>query len=86
MNRTLAQIYHDDDTLYDIAMDEKMERQLEDMKDACHEELLHNNLEYAIDHLGLPEVMTTLENVSIQLSKYGHEICVKQLINRLEEM
>ena len=68
-------------TAIDLALDKIEERQNE-MK---HETKLRFNADYAMDYLGLPEIITQLEHISNQLSDLGHEVCVRQLINKLED-
>ena len=65
----------------DMAMDKIQQRQ-EDMK---HESRMTKDLDYCLDNVGLPEIIYMLENVSTQANKYSHEICVRQLINKLED-
>ena len=64
----------------DTALDKIEARQ----NDMAHESLMTKDLDYCLDNVGLPEIMHMLENVSTQASKYSHEICVRQLINKLE--
>ena len=65
----------------DLALDKIEERQQE-MK---HETKLRMDVDYATDYPGLPEIITQLEHISYQLSDLGHEVCVRQLINKLED-
>ena len=77
--------YDDDDTAFDLQHDMKLERQLEREADMKHEARLHSDLDYALEQLGLPEIMHMLEHLSSRLDGYGHSCCVKMLINKLED-
>ena len=76
--------YDDDDTAFDLQHNIKLERQLEREADMKHEARLHSDLDYALDR-HLPEIMTQLEHISHQLEDLGHSVCVKMLINKLED-
>ena len=82
----MEQMHHldDDDYSFDEQMDLKMEKQLEEEMDLKHETKMRLDADYAMDRF-LPEVINQLEGISRELSKYGYEICVRQLINKLED-
>ena len=64
----------------DIAMDRLEERQ----KDIAHEARIYMDADYCLDRY-LPEIIIQLEHISQELSKYDHQMCVKMLINKLED-
>jgi len=64
--------------------DEEFERQLNGQEDMKHEDKLNKDPEYAMEHLGLPQIITMLEYLSRSMARYGHEYSVKELIEELE--
>ena len=65
----------------DMALDKIDERQ----REVAHEARMYMDADYAVEQLGLPEIMHMLEHLSSRLDGYGHSICVKMLINKLED-
>ena len=65
----------------DLALDKIEDRQ----KEVAHEARMYMDEDYAIEQLGLPEIMHMLEHLSSRLDGYGHSCCVKMLINKLED-
>ena len=74
----------DDDTAFDLQHDMKMEKQLELEADMKHEARMFMDEDYCLDRY-LPEIIIQLEHISQELSKYSHEMCVKMLLNKLED-
>jgi len=67
----------------DDQLDLLQERQEEDARDILHEENMHADIEYALEHLGANDIVETLENISTKLSDYGHELSVKDILDYL---
>ena len=67
-------------------IDEQLDKIEQRQANMLHEAKLHNDVEYAMEQLGLPEIMAMLEHLSSKLDRYGHTVCVNILLNRLKEM
>ena len=65
-------------------IDEQLDKIEEKQSNMKHEAMLYDDVEYAMD-MFLPQVIDQLEGVSRELSKYGHEYCVPQLIHKLKD-
>ena len=53
------------------------------MEEAYTESILYNNLDYCIEH-HLRDIPLKLERLSNDLSKYGHELAVDELLDYLK--
>jgi hypothetical protein len=67
----------------DTELDLIQEKQEENARDILHEENMHGDIEYAMEHLGVNDITDTLETMSMLLSNYGHEFSVRELLDYL---
>ena len=66
----------------DIALDRIQEAQ----QDILIEEKLHSDLGYCMQYHGLDEIHEDIEKLIATVTKYGHQISIKDVISELKEI
>ena len=68
--------------------DEIKEEMRQDMlRDACedehYEKKMYSDEQYALDQLGLADVIESIEDLAKQMTEYGHEVSVKDILENI---
>ena len=59
---------------------EKLE---EHANDIAIENNIRNDIDFALDHLNAQDIVERLEDLSTTMSSFGHEISVKEILERI---